>query len=72
MAANKPIDYMLVDLTYCEPTSTEPAGEMFGDLHVGLSSRHRIAACLQIESEQLEDYAQMAGGLAALNEGAKE
>ena len=72
MTANKPIDYTLVDLTYCESTSTEPAGEMFGDLHVGLNSRHRIAACLQIESELLQDYAQMAGGHAASNEGAKE
>jgi hypothetical protein len=53
MTANKAIDYTLVDLTYCESTSTEPAGEMFGDLHVGLNSRHRIAACLQIESELL-------------------
>ena len=49
-------------LPYCESTSAEPAGEMFGDLHVGLNSRRRIAAGLQIESKLLQDYAQMAGG----------
>lgn len=69
---DKSFNYTLVDLACSESASTKPAGEMFDDLNIGLNSRHRVAAGLQIESELLQNYAEMAGGHPASNEGSKE